>query len=109
MKVNDKFRWKDGSNGKIYLFTIYDTVTTGGPLPLTELRVRSFTGRLMSFYENFLEMDPGFIEWTVKDGVPLKTMPPDMAVCLHDWQHYHGFTERYDYCSKCDLKRLMAG
>ena len=26
------------------------------------------------------------------------------AVCNHNWAEYIGFTERYDYCTKCDLK-----
>jgi hypothetical protein len=24
--------------------------------------------------------------------------------CIHDWVKYEGFTEMYNYCSKCDLK-----
>jgi hypothetical protein len=24
--------------------------------------------------------------------------------CNHEWVEYIGFTERYDYCKKCDLK-----
>lgn len=25
--------------------------------------------------------------------------------CDHDWKQYQGFTENYDYCSKCDIKK----
>lgn len=25
--------------------------------------------------------------------------------CLHQWRLYEGFTNRYEYCSKCDKKR----
>ncbi len=25
--------------------------------------------------------------------------------CNHNWKSYQGFTENYDYCSKCDLKK----
>jgi hypothetical protein len=24
--------------------------------------------------------------------------------CSHDWKEYIGFTERYNYCTKCDTK-----
>ncbi len=25
--------------------------------------------------------------------------------CRHTWERYTGFTDRYQYCSKCDTKR----
>lgn len=25
-------------------------------------------------------------------------------VCKHEWVEYIGFTDRYNYCTKCDLK-----
>lgn len=25
--------------------------------------------------------------------------------CTHQWQPYEGFTDKYEFCSKCDLKR----
>lgn len=27
------------------------------------------------------------------------------STCQHQWKKYEGFTEIYDYCEKCDLKR----
>ena len=25
--------------------------------------------------------------------------------CMHVWKNYQGFTDNYDYCEKCDLKK----
>jgi len=33
-----------------------------------------------------------------KDGKPF---------CVHTWKKYEGFTERYEFCTKCDEKRLL--
>jgi len=27
--------------------------------------------------------------------------------CFHDWKKYEGITDRYWYCTKCDLKRPL--
>ena len=29
----------------------------------------------------------------------------DPPKCKHDWKHYRGIMEEYDYCTKCDTKR----
>jgi hypothetical protein len=34
-----------------------------------------------------------------KNGIPL---------CDHIWQKYEGFTERYEFCIKCDEKRQLS-
>lgn len=41
-------------------------------------------------------------EWS---GV--QTLQLEEKVCNHQWKTYSGFTNSYDYCSKCDLKRNM--
>lgn len=38
----------------------------------------------------------------VKGTRTLATDP--VAECNHEWRHYVGFTEVYDYCVKCDKK-----
>lgn len=43
--------------------------------------------------------------------IPITYMPTAASVsepparCWHEWKHYQGFTENYDYCTKCDAKR----
>jgi hypothetical protein len=29
----------------------------------------------------------------------------DHGQCKHDWREYHGFTESFQYCTKCDERR----
>jgi hypothetical protein len=29
----------------------------------------------------------------------------ESSTCNHDWMWYHGFTDTYEYCSKCNKKR----
>lgn len=33
----------------------------------------------------------------------------DPACWYHDWAHYKGFTEEYEYCKRCDAKRFNNG
>jgi hypothetical protein len=33
------------------------------------------------------------------------TIPGLKVGCDHTWKQYQGFTENYEYCSKCDLKK----
>lgn len=30
---------------------------------------------------------------------------PPILDCPHNWKHYMGFNESYEYCTKCDEKR----
>jgi hypothetical protein len=27
--------------------------------------------------------------------------------CNHEWQHYEGISEKYDFCKKCDVKNIL--
>lgn len=31
---------------------------------------------------------------------------PATLICNHTWKNYEGFTERYQYCEKCDEKKV---
>jgi len=31
--------------------------------------------------------------------------PKTVKTCDHSWKNYHGFTEQYDYCEKCDQRK----
>jgi hypothetical protein len=31
-------------------------------------------------------------------------LDPELRICNHTWAPYEGFTERYNYCTKCDEK-----
>lgn len=67
------------------------------------------------------------IEWIDKDLIPSKEEYPlsffsdgsfeliedsyeklnaGINSCSHRWEHYLGFNEEYDYCSKCDTKKV---
>lgn len=35
----------------------------------------------------------------------INVFTPKTQACTHTWKHYKGFTESYDYCEICDLKR----
>lgn len=43
----------------------------------------------------------------------VKVFPPDSKIddyveeCNHDWQHYHGLFQVYEFCKKCDKKREL--
>jgi hypothetical protein len=36
---------------------------------------------------------------------PYWQTPTADEVCSHTWKNYVGFTETYEYCTKCDMKR----
>ena len=40
--------------------------------------------------------------WTLQDNYSDSLI----GICQHSWAAYSGFTHRYDYCTKCDEKRL---
>lgn len=39
------------------------------------------------------------------DGYELTIISDKNSICFHSWKQYQGFTENYDYCTKCDLKK----
>lgn len=45
--------------------------------------------------------------WVVPDGYTLDTTILDELPngCNHNWKMYHGFTEAYEYCTKCNEKK----
>lgn len=46
-----------------------------------------------------------FYDWWWQDWHKNNIEPPeDNKNCWHDWKEYVGFTERYWYCEKCDVK-----
>lgn len=49
-------------------------------------------------------------KWAMKFfGVGIPTLqkggPKDENCTIHDWSFYEGFSEDYEFCVKCDLKR----
>lgn len=39
------------------------------------------------------------------ESTKVKNVNKDAEVCDHDWKSYHGLTQQYDYCTKCDEKK----
>lgn len=41
--------------------------------------------------------------WIIEDS---ENQSGGLAVefCIHDWVKYEGFTDAFEYCSKCDIK-----
>lgn len=33
----------------------------------------------------------------------------NVSGCIHEWKDYHGFTEKYKYCARCDQKDTSHG
>lgn len=80
--------------------------------------------------ECYVEMDQdGFTAWLKEDLLELETLPqvaypapvqsqsfggdpaqmkPHVSCCQHDWALYEGIYNRFEYCSKCDVKRSVA-
>ena len=51
------------------------------------------------------EMYKNLIEASSPDDITYQYQPEHYEIkCSHDWKEYIGFTERYNYCSKCDVK-----
>lgn len=53
-------------------------------------------------------------EWALKHfGITVGNLgkgkggPKDPDCTIHDWAPYEGFSDNYDYCTKCDLKRTV--
>lgn len=45
--------------------------------------------------------------WNLEDGLHIlasTTTTPTVSTCDHDLKQYHGFTENYNYCTKCNHK-----
>ena len=40
--------------------------------------------------------------WSLPSGYNSVDSSGDM--CYHDWKDYHGFSEDYKFCTKCDAK-----
>lgn len=36
-------------------------------------------------------------------GVDFARIEP--TICYHEWKTYHGFTESFEFCQKCDVKK----
>lgn len=60
-------------------------------------------------------MDNNIFQWQIDfDDESLeknKNMPDfseDLAInfCIHEWAKYEGFTDAYEYCTKCDTKNI---
>lgn len=54
--------------------------------------------------------DTGLIppsEWRSIHDLEIISVPDKTGLCWHDWKKYTGFTEQYEYCSKCDEKRPL--
>jgi len=79
-------------------------------------------------YNDMEEYDPndhypmaGFNSWLKKEtekyfpdtavdlsrymGVDWGYIESESKTCSHSWKTYHGFTEQYDFCEKCDTKK----
>ena len=48
-----------------------------------------------------LERSLPFWNTLFSNTLPIKTASP----CEHSWTHYDGFTDSFDFCTKCDRKR----
>ena len=38
-------------------------------------------------------------------GVDFARMEPEARSCSHEWKTYNGFTETFEFCQKCDVKK----
>jgi hypothetical protein len=41
---------------------------------------------------------------TLPEGFSLDLSKLELG-CTHEWQHYEGITNRFDFCTKCDVKK----
>lgn len=44
------------------------------------------------------------IESMYKEGMLISPPKEDGKFCFHNWETYIGYTDIFDYCTKCDLK-----
>jgi len=51
-----------------------------------------------------IEVDP-FLPTDTKEMCAMKVNKAIQSNCAHSWKTYTGFTEKYEYCEKCDHKR----
>jgi hypothetical protein len=55
-------------------------------------------------YERMLEIwESQFINTALGDS--LDRLSASITSCAHDWKSYEGLTQKYDYCTRCDIKR----
>jgi hypothetical protein len=104
--------------------------TTAGKIEMVDWMLRSGFLTSIEEYVNFMEstytvLKPGVYEVSgsiqMVDGSKNPTeigLPPGYCIipwdedfdnddnqCKHDWKEYHGFTESFQYCTKCDERR----
>jgi hypothetical protein len=75
------------------------------------LKVTGGTYRLD--YNLYTQKDPNWVvsfeydwdEWMRQSGYnPIPDETQQTKSCFHDWKEYCGFTDKYWYCEKCDVK-----
>lgn len=53
--------------------------------------------------------DTGAGTFTLPKGFTIDEVYVGEKQCFHDWKQYTGFTESYEYCTKCDKKKVNNG
>lgn len=68
----------------------------------------TITGSIIANGTNgIVNYNSGVLSSYIYDGHTLTQVSKDTPVpgCSHSWKKYHGFSEIYDFCEKCDKKR----
>ncbi len=81
-------------------------VTESESIPATVEKTLGSSG-LPGHY--FLRLDDGsniYVWAAPKEVMNYGPTAAENKACSHDWKEYVGFTQKYDYCTKCDEKRV---